>query len=52
MGGVRGAESGETLGLRDLPRLARRQGEAEALEDRAAGNVAGEHDEWDAATWL
>ena len=38
--------------LRNVPRLTRWEGESEALQDGAAGDVAGEHDEWDAAARL
>lgn len=38
--------------LGDLPRLTRREREAEALDDGAAGDVAREHDQRDAAARL
>ena len=50
--GGRRTVAGWESGLGDLPRLARWEGETEALQDGAAGDVAGEHDEWDAAARL
>ena len=42
----------ETFLLGDVPRFAGGQRVAKIAQDLAAGDVAREHDEWDAAAWL